>query len=273
MKKLSTVFLVCIVILIFRDSEAANYPINEFPISTNPATLGKPNISGNLTVWDDARHLGSGLYSIYGYDLTANMESLIYSNNSRLEDLSFGGDIIAWRDYRNDTADVYGYNLSTQTMFPIATGTGTQYSPSVSSDGSIVVWEGAPPGQDYGIYGYDVASQTTFPISTNPVSHNGFGPQVDGDYVVWRDYRNGNHDIYAYNMSTQTEFPITTEQGDQFDARISNNIVVWDDNRNNSRIITPLSASSPRFCSRITSPTFFSEATTPICFKVSTMSL
>ncbi|HLC85748.1 MAG TPA: hypothetical protein VJG30_00480 [Candidatus Nanoarchaeia archaeon] len=70
---------------------------------------------------------------------------------------------------------------------------------------------------------------------------------LDGDVVAWTDERNWqpgaspvNLDVYAYNLITRQEFPIVTNPNYQitpFRTKevISKNIVVWSDERSNSR--------------------------------------
>ena len=57
-------------------------------------------------------------------------------------------------------------------------------------------------------------------------------PDISGSWIVWWDSRNGNPDIYAYNISTGTEQQITTNPSRQTNARISGNLIAWNDNRN-----------------------------------------
>ncbi len=122
---------------------------------------------------------------------------------------------MVWVDDRNreegtyyDSA-IFGYDLSTQSEFPICTANRAQYFPAIS--GNIVVWadnrnsnEDIHPGQNpYGegnwdIYGYDLTTNAEFPICTAP----GFQgePAISGNTVVWVDDRNGNYDIYGATL-------------------------------------------------------------------------
>jgi beta propeller repeat protein len=123
--------------------------------------------------------------------------------------------------------DIYGYDLSTGTEFPICTHPGYQTWPAIY--GNIVVWQ-ERRNFNWDIYGYDLSTGTEFPICT----HMGlvWKPEIYGNIVVWWDYRNFNVDIYGYDLSTGTVFSICTHPADQEWAEIYGNIVVWRDERN-----------------------------------------
>jgi len=57
-------------------------------------------------------------------------------------------------------------------------------------------------------------------------------PDISGEWIVYQDGRNGNDDIYIYNLSSGVETQITNEPSQQSHPRISNNLVVWRDWRN-----------------------------------------
>ncbi len=245
MKKIVMMFVMGVVVWGIGNSWASVYTVNEFPICTNSSTASPPAISGNLVIWEDSRNRDSGLYSIYGYDLTTNTESLIYSNDKEIEDLRIDGDIIVWRDHRNDSADVYGniivweddgygnhdiygYNLSTETEFAISTNSFRQRRPSIS--GNTVIWEDNRNGNE-DIYGFDLVTQEELPICTN-ISDQ-IMPQISDDTVVWWDFRNfgtgtnTDYDIYGYDLTSNTELVIgMNEHGDIYPS-IDGNIVVW----------------------------------------------
>ncbi len=61
--------------------------------------------------------------------------------------LAFSGSTLVWADYRNGTADIYGYDLESRREFPIATSPTSQLQPDVY--GPLVVW-----AESDAIYGY-----------------------------------------------------------------------------------------------------------------------
>ena len=223
--------VVCVLTIIFIGGMAwaSGYEVTEFPVVTNEE-VQYPVVSGNTIAWVQTRPEETNLYGIFGYDVPSHTTSLIHSRPTRLEDISFGGDVLAWRDYRYDTADVWGYNRSTQTEIPISTGVGAQYYAGVSEDGSRVFYQ-APLGEKSSLYGYDVGSETECLVSGNVMINDSGDPSSSGNCVVWRDFRNGNYDVYGYDLDSDTEFPICTTSADQGCQRVSGSTVVWSDDR------------------------------------------
>jgi beta propeller repeat protein len=64
-------------------------------------------------------------------------------------------------------------------------------------------------------------------------------PEISGDFIVWHDSGDASEgsDIYLYNISRGTLSVICDEEGDQKNPDISQNLVVWEDNRNGDRDI------------------------------------
>lgn len=138
-------------------------------------------------------------------------------------DVAMDGDYIVWSDDRNGNLDIYGYQISTATEFPISTAAGSQHSPKVSGD--YVVWQDNRNGND-DIYAYQFSTNTEFAITTAAQKQR--YPQIDGDYVVWQDERNGGADIYAYQISTSSELSISTQAGvEEWEPQVSGDYIVW----------------------------------------------
>ena len=76
--------------------------------------------------------------------------------------------IVVWHESApgDHNFDIYGYDISTDTQFPVSTNTLMQWNPS--TNGNIVVWQDERNGNrvNYDIYGYDIATQTEFSICT-----------------------------------------------------------------------------------------------------------
>jgi TolB protein len=134
--------------------------------------------------------------------------------------------IIIWIDYRNGNADIYGFDLDSNTEFPICTDIGKQSSISISENTLVYI------DSDKYIYGYDLKSKNTFPICVS--SSQKSGAVIDGNIVVWMDYRSGNWDIWAYDLINKIEFPICTNSADQRGPAVSGNFVVWADYRSDA---------------------------------------
>ncbi|GAF88881.1 unnamed protein product, partial [marine sediment metagenome] len=182
--------------------------------------------------WIDCRN---GNWDIYGYNLATEEEFAICTDPANQTSPAVSGDIVVWRDERNDyteggfaynNIDIYGYNLSTQTEFPVCTAPGNQITPAISGD--IVVWTDARANSfSRDIYGYNLSTATEFLICTNPDYQE--RPSISGDIVVWGDWRNAG--VYGYYLSTGTEFPIVGNASSHPYPAISGDIVVWLDPR------------------------------------------
>ena len=143
--------------------------------------------------------------------------------------------IVVWVDWRNNVPggsglDIFGYDLSED------------------SDG-----DGTPNCRDDDRPNPDSAE---FRLTTDPNDQR--DPAISGQYVVWTDARKASLDIYGYDLSVDSdddgipnyretvserpcpdpaEFRITTNLADQDSPDISDDRVVWRDNRNNNRDI------------------------------------
>ena len=206
-----------------------------FPICTDSGDQAFPNISGENVIWIDSDFESTG--NVHVKNLTSGNDFSI--DTSRTDSWlgwrpAIDGNIIAWADRRNtgpqnpNDFDIYGYDISTHTEFPIAMN--GEQRPGIDVSGNIVVYTDTGPAVNYNISGYDLSTQTKLPIS--PSSATQGTPAVDGDIVVWSDSRAGNYDIYGYDLSSQSEFSICTCSNDSSNSDISDDIVVWVDNRN-----------------------------------------
>jgi beta propeller repeat protein len=177
--------------------------------------------------------------------------------------------IVVWEDHRQGNWDIYGYDFTTDSEFPITSDPGNQTAPSVYGDwvvwiddrrgnkdiyctelgtnelicvtsnqhvqihpvlyAQIIIWQDDREGT-WDIFGYDLSTNSEFQITTDP--GNQTAPSVYGDWVVWTDDREGNEDIFGYNLSTGEELQITTDSHSQKNPAIHGDIVVWEDYRN-----------------------------------------
>ena len=204
---------------------------NEFAICTDASTQREPAISGHIVVWRDYRNFGSTGTDIYGADISDPNEPNEFAICTAVYgqmDPAVDGNIVVWDDYRNSRHDIYGYDLSTETEFPIGIEGSDQQQPAVS--GNIVVWRDNR-GDDYDIYGADITNQSE-PNEFVICDANGDQkrPVISGDIVVWEDNRDANLAIYGYDLSTDVEFFIVS--GEIANCDVSGNIVVWQDKRN-----------------------------------------
>ena len=68
---------------------------------------------------------------------------------------TISGSLVAWQDDRNGTSHIYGYDLDSQTEFPICTATGDQTCPSAGGGDTVVWLDGRNGGSD--VYGATVS--------------------------------------------------------------------------------------------------------------------
>jgi len=211
---------------------------NEVPICIAAGNQDTPALSGNLAVWCDFRNGNNDIYGFYlpATGVSANSiqggEIAICTAAASQDFPAVSGNIVVWRDKRNDNNDIYGVDITGlpgSSDFPICTHTTNQTTPSIS--GNIVVWIDNRNGEN-DIYGYNMATQTEFPICTDAGGQ--YNARIDGNIVVWMDDRNGNPDIYGIDITTLpggSAFAICLDGVVQSNPAISGHHVVWEDQR------------------------------------------
>ena len=135
------------------------------------------------------------------------------------------GHNVVWIESRNDTngknRDVYGYNLVTQTEFPICSNPSNQaYLAGLDISGNTVVYHSAITPYYPDIYAFTLPDGPEFLAA----SHQGWDPatkpRIDGDLVVWLNWKS----VYARRLGGAV-VPVSTRSCDNPD--VSGHIIVW----------------------------------------------
>lgn len=177
---------------------------------------------------------------------------------------SVSGPLIVYGDKRGGDWDIYGYDMTTSTEFPIAVGGGAHGYTAMN--GNTVVYEVYRDGS-WDIMGYNVADKRTFPIAAGPgdqdypqiagntvtyidqgraggnpmlklydletkqtktltKDHRVARPAISGDVVVWEDWRNGAPNIFAYDTKRSAEYTLT-RSGDARVPFVAGKVIGW----------------------------------------------
>ena len=174
-----------------------------------------------------------------------------------------GGVIVAWQDYRNDTADIYAQRLNaagtplwTINGVPIVTGDSVQILSGIVSDGAggaIVMWLDTR-NMNLDVYAQRVNASGAVLWTTNGVAvctatGNQASPAITSDgfggaIITWQDPRSGSFDIYAQRINssgvaqwTIDGIAISTAPNDQAYPAIASDgaggaVIAWQDARN-----------------------------------------
>ncbi|GEM_PF-533420 len=177
---------------------------------------------------------------------------------------SVSGPMIVFGDKRGGDWDIYGYDMTTRTEFPIAVGGGAHGYTAISGD--TVLYEMYHDGS-WDVMGYNVKNKATFPVAAGPgdqdypqlsgntvvyidqglaggnpmlklydietkqtktltKDHRVARPAISGDYVVWEDWRNGAPNIFAYDTKKNTEYTLT-RSGDARVPFVAGKFIGW----------------------------------------------
>ncbi|ACL15867.1 TolB family protein [Methanosphaerula palustris] len=123
---------------------------------------------------------------------------------------TISGQYVVWEEDRGVDAQIWLYNLTTNSSRPLSPHLGNQFAPAISGD--RVVWQDKRNG-NWDIYLYNITTGVEAPVCTDPAKQ--VRPRISGDAIVWTDYRNGNPDIYRYDLGTQTEQPVCIDPATQ----------------------------------------------------------
>ena len=80
----------------------------DFAISTNKFTQTKPDICGNIIVWQDNRNNN---WDIFGYNLTTQKEFQITDDSHDQTNPAISGNVVVWQDNRNGNSQIYAVIL------------------------------------------------------------------------------------------------------------------------------------------------------------------
>jgi predicted lipoprotein with Yx(FWY)xxD motif len=230
---------------------------------------------GAIVAWYDHR---SGSYDIYAQRVnasgavqwTANGVALCTATgnqySSGIVSDGAGGAIVAWDDQRSGNYDIYVQRVNasgvvqwTANGVALCTATGSQYAPTIVSDGAggaFVTWYDNRGG-NYDIYAQRVNASGAVQWTANGVplctaTGDQYNPMIvsdgaSGAIVTWYDQRGGtDYDIYAQRVNasgaaqwTADGVALCTATKDQMVPAIASDgvggaIVTWYDKRNGS---------------------------------------
>ncbi len=208
---------------------ATQWPINLTPIpaqvlSPSPYDQVDPAIDGQRIVWSEKI---SGYSQIILFDFSDRSRHQLTSDRiDHVSPLISGENVIWSQGEPGDPAQISGVNNSTGQVLTLPEGRVSQPNLKESS----LVWSGEIDITSLviPIFRYDLETHQT----ENLFQSRGANlPSISGNIIVWEDWRNENADVYAYDLSAHQEFPVVTGPGDQENPNISEQIVVWRDNR------------------------------------------
>ena len=205
------------------------------------ANCPRGNLPCNISGIDLTTRQGFSIsQSLYSQTLPSTDGKTAVSMDARPTKLNNIGD--KFNDYDRDF-DIYAANLSDKKEFLVAQAPKLQTRARVSGD--YIVWadfrdaKSADDPLAGEIYMYQISTGKTTQVTKDP-QHLQDYPDTNGKTVVWADFRNEpdpqgfNSDIYGYDIATGQEFQIASAHDQQFETKISGNIVVWTDYRNDT---------------------------------------
>jgi beta propeller repeat protein len=159
-------------------------------------------------------------------DATADIIGSPVCIGTATDDFDIRDGFVVWRDSRNGRFDIYGYDLSTRTEFPICTNGFSNMNPSIG--GGIVVWQSSnetPAGSS--IRGYNLLTKEKFMVAGSSTIFNFSSPKVNDGFVTWYS-RNG---IHGYNRQNSNEFMVSYNRDNCNIHSMDDNFVVWSELR------------------------------------------
>lgn len=163
------------------------------------------------------------------YDIASQTTTFIGSSGN--SDPALGGNLVAFRhgEGLNVIGDIIIYDRNTGGFLPLSYNDVPDWSPAVSPDGNVVVWQTCQLDHaSCSIYASALNSDGTL-FRSHLVSGTGdnASPDTNGQLIVYTSERNGENDIYFQTVAGPTEMHFAIP-GDQRDVRISGNLLVFE---------------------------------------------
>ena len=142
-----------------------------------------PKLDGDWVVAIDRSENGT----LWANNLADSLDPLRItdSDGKQINRPDIAGSIVVWQDDRNGDWDIYGFDLTTLTEFPITTQNGDQKNPSIYTDPDetyyVVVWQDERAGDKPDIYGAIIKRKVepTEPGCTSPPPWD-----INGDCLI-----------------------------------------------------------------------------------------
>ncbi len=192
----------------------------------------RPDIDGDVVVWEDSAAAISEYSRIYFYDMENPAPIQIYQDSTAQTRPAVSDRKVVWTDF-NLGGVYFRYLLDTQVHVLERLTSEPVMDPDIS--GTRVVWaQFIPEDSRYNIRLFELDLTMTGGTGRwlSPGSAPQEQPAIDGNRVVWRDERNGNEDLYLYDLSANREVPLVVAPGSQNSPDIDGDLVVFTDNRN-----------------------------------------
>ncbi|MBD3393319.1 MAG: hypothetical protein GF418_14420 [Chitinivibrionales bacterium] len=224
----------------------------------DPAIAVAPRVYNNTLVYQD---FSSGNYRFIAYELYGGTTDILNNNGQAyFHPFDFGGDVLAWIEYKMTYGDPGGgmFKASGPGPIPIpveagysvkalATAAGsvssvtqdTSYKECLAADAGRIVWSDyrhfSPGDTTVELYIHDIAEGNETRLTNAP----GYKAHMDiqGNRIVWQDYRNKattgiNADIYLCTLPSTQETAVCIEGSYQDQPAVYGDFVVWQDYRN-----------------------------------------
>jgi hypothetical protein len=126
------------------------------------------------------------------------------------------GELVLFTSDVNGTKDLFVYEVDTQTVTPIITGSGEDYDGRFSPDGTKIVFVSDRDGNPE-IYVFDRNLMTTTRLTFNTAADERPAFTHDGLRIVFMSDRTGNQEVFIMNANGTAATNLTTNTNDDVD--------------------------------------------------------
>lgn len=197
---------------------------------TNTGSASLEDMDSTTVVYTDS--VGGNL-NIFYTDVTdaSHTANQLTTDPASQSNPAISGNTVVWEDNRAATrTDIYGATIGASGEFIVTSAAATQHLPAISS--GLVAWEDFRAGVE-SVWARDLSGAINggaeFQVSTPGLRAR--NPDVEGSRIVFQmGPAAGTDDVWLWQGGVLVQ--LTSEIHEQRNPRISGNLVVWEDLRN-----------------------------------------